>query len=195
MEHQADRICMHKLETEYGLSATEILNAIDSRFRAKVALEGAVAEVQLEKILIKLKYDGVIFNYIRYDRDGYPDFTIIKQEKGKGYQIECKNVRNADEAFRSGREIYAYKVETQKTRTSQGDSSSRYYDVGLFDILAVCLGKKTHKWDQFMFIKASNLTRHSKYPNKIAVMHPVPLPNSTNLASRSPDLKPIIDSL
>jgi hypothetical protein len=186
---------MHRLESEYGLTSNEILDAIDSRFRAKVALEGAIAEVQLEKKLAKLKAAGVIHNYLRHDRDGYPDFTIIKKEKHKGYLVECKNIRNRDEAFRRGGEIYAYKVETQKTRTSQGDPSSRFYGIDLFEILAVCLGKKTHKWDQFMFIKAANLTRHEKYPKKIAVMHQVPLPDSKDFGHWFPDLAQIIDTL
>jgi hypothetical protein len=186
---------MHQLEAEYGLTSNEILDAINSRFRAKVALEGAIAEVQLEKKLARLKDVRAIHDYIRHDRDGYPDFTIIKKEKHKGYLVECKNVRNHDEAFRKNRQIYAYKVETQKTRTSQGDSSSRFYGIDLFEILAVCLGKKTHKWDQFMFIKAANLSRHERYPNKLAVMHQVPLPDSKDIGPWFLDLGQIIDTL
>ena len=40
----------HPLERQYGLSAYELLDALDKRFRAKVTLEGAVAEVQMEKL-------------------------------------------------------------------------------------------------------------------------------------------------
>ena len=188
-------IGMHRLEAEYGLSADEMLDAVDSRFRAKVALEGAIAEVQLEKLLVKLKAKGTIFDYVRHDRDGYPDFTIVLSKGGKGHQIECKNVRNRDEAFRRGGEVYAFKVETQKTRSSRGDARSRYYDINLFAILAVCLGKKTHKWDQFMFIRSADLTRHDKYPGKLAVMHQVPLPDSRDFGPWSESLEDIIKSL
>ena len=39
----------HHLELKYGLTAQELLDAIDKRFRLKVALEGAVAEVHFER--------------------------------------------------------------------------------------------------------------------------------------------------
>ena len=45
----------HDLEVEYGLSKEEILDAISRRFRAKVTLEGAVAEVHLGKHIQALK--------------------------------------------------------------------------------------------------------------------------------------------
>ena len=85
-------------------------------------------------------------------------------------------------AYRKKGQIVAFKVETQKTRASKGDLSSRHYSFGQFEILAVCLGKKTHNWRQFMYIQAKDLTPHVNYPEKLAVMHPVPLPDSpTNL--------------
>ena len=186
---------MHRLEAEYGLSANELLDAVDSRFRARVAVEGAVAEVHLEKIILKLKESGTIFHYVRHDKDGYPDFTVITTKNGKGHRIECKNVRNHEEAFRKGGEIYAYKVETQKTRASRGDPASRYYDIKLFEILAVCLGKKTHKWNEFLFIMSRELARHDKYPGKLAVMHPVPLPQSASLGNWVQDLGLLIKAL
>lgn len=37
----------HALEKTYGLSATELLDAVAKRFRLRAALEGAVAEVQM----------------------------------------------------------------------------------------------------------------------------------------------------
>ena len=53
----------HKLEDEYGLTADELLDALDKRFRAKVTLEGAVAEVQMEKQIRALQVAGVITRY------------------------------------------------------------------------------------------------------------------------------------
>ena len=39
----------HPLEAQYGLTAYELLDAVNKRFRLKAALEGAVAEVQMER--------------------------------------------------------------------------------------------------------------------------------------------------
>ncbi len=178
----------HPLELQYGLTADELLDAINRRFRAKVTLEGAVAEVQLGKVAKALTDSGLISKYEEHDIDGYPDFSIWIPGRRQHLCLECKNVRDSDEAYRSKGEVVAYKVETQKTRTSQGDPSSRFYDIDQFEILAVCLGKKTGKWTDFMFVKTSDLARHPKYPSKLAVMHKVPLPNATVLAPWHADL-------
>jgi hypothetical protein len=167
----------HKLETEYGLTANELLDAIDRRFRAKVTLEGAVAEVHLGKHIDKAKKGGAIHRYEVHDLDGYPDYTLwVSEGPAPAYRVECKTVRDANEAYREEGEIVAYKVETQKTRASKGDPSSRFYGIDQFEILAVCLGKKTHDWSQFLYVQTKHLSRHPKYRKKLAVMHRVPLP-------------------
>ena len=168
----------HPLESEYALTAEELLDAINRRFRAKVTLEGAVAEVHLGKKIRSLCDSGVIERFEEHDLDGYPDYTIWLPGQQEGQLIECKNIRNSNEAFRQSGVDVAYKVETQKTRTSNNDASSRFYDAAHFQILAVCMGKKTHVWTDFMFIRAANLKCHQKYPHKLAVMHRVPLPGS-----------------
>jgi len=168
---------IHPLEEEFGLTAQELLDAINRRFRAKVTLEGAVAEVHLGKHIKELSSRGLIARFEEHDRDSYPDYTIwLPGRPDKGYRIECKNVRDKDEAYKKGGEILFYKVETQKTRTSRADRNSRFYGYDQFEVLAVCLGKKTHNWRQFMYIQTKDLLKHSKYRGKMAVMHPVPLP-------------------
>lgn len=169
-----DEASRHPLEIAYQLTATEMLDALSRRFRARVALEGAVAEVHLGKIIRAFQKTGKIASFEEHDVDGHPDFTIVLTS-GESLTIECKNVRDKAEAYRTGGQVVAYKVETQKTRAAQGDPSSRYYDVDYFDILAVCLGKKSGDWTQFVFAKAGDLARHQTYPGKIATMQRVPL--------------------
>lgn len=105
----------HPLESQYGLSAYELLDALSKRFRARVTLEGAVAEVQMEK-KIKALVGTVIERYETHDLDGHPDFSIWLPGAKKPLLAECKNVRDRDEAYREGGQVVAYKVETQKTR-------------------------------------------------------------------------------
>ncbi len=169
----------HVLELEYGLTKDELLDAISLRFRAKVTLEGAVAEVQLGKHIRHLVDVGVIARFEAHDKDGYPDYSIyLPENPSKALRVECKNIRNSHEAYRKGGEIVAYKVETQKTRASKGDKSSRFYSFNQFEILAVCLGKKTHDWTKFMFIESRRLAKHTEHKGKMAVMQRVPLPGS-----------------
>ncbi len=105
----------HPLEMEFGLSAYELLDAMGKRFRARVTLEGAVAEVQMEK-KVKALVGTVLERYEVYDVDGHPDFGIWLPGWDRRILAECKNVRDREEAYRAGGQIVAYKVETQKTR-------------------------------------------------------------------------------
>ncbi len=167
----------HALESKYGLTAYELLDALDKRFRAKVALEGAVAEVQMEKH-IRALLGKAIDKYEVHDIDGHPDFSIWVPGRGDALLVECKNVRDKDEAYRTRGEIVAYKVETQKTRAATGDRTSRFYGTEQFQIVGVCLGKKTGRWTDFMFARAADLVRHREHEGKLAVMQRVPLPDA-----------------
>ena len=176
----------HPLETRYALTAGELLDALEGRSHARVALEGAVAEVHMEKKL-KALVGSVVERYKAYDRDGHPDFGVWVAGSASELLVECKTVRDSNEAYRSGGEVVAYKVETQKTRPSRGDPTSRFYDVDQFHILGVCLGKKTGDWSQFMFIRSVDLLRHQTHEGKLKVMQRVPLPGT--------DLAPWFDDL
>ncbi len=112
--------------------------------------------------------------------NGYPDFTVRPPSTKEPLLLECKNVRDDD--YRKGGVVVAHRVEIQKTRAAKSDPNTRYYDAGYFHMLAVCLGKKTGKWSDFLFVKADDLARHEKYPGKLAVMHRVPLPESVHIA-------------
>ena len=184
---------MHELEIRYGLTAIEILDAISKRFRLKVAIEGAVAQVHLRRKIEAFKSQGIISRFEEHDINGYPDFTIWPTKTNSSLLIECKNVR--DEDYRRRGKVMAYRVETQKTRAAKSDPSSRYYKIGQFDILAVCLGKKTGKWSDFLFAKSSDLARHAGYNEKLAVMHQVPLPGSSVIAPWYGSLDELIASL
>lgn len=71
----------HPLETRYGLTAHELLDALDRRFRARVTLEGAVAEVQMEK-KIRALVGTTIERYEHHDLNGYPDFQHLAARTG-----------------------------------------------------------------------------------------------------------------
>lgn len=97
-------------------------------------------------------------------------------------------MRNSNEAFRkSGKEV-AFKVETQKTRAARGDHTSRFYDAKQFDVLAVCLGKKTGDWQDMVFICTLSLERHKDVPTKLATIQRVPLPTDKDIEPWTRDL-------
>jgi len=147
----------------------------------------------LRRKIEALQGEGIIARYEEHDINGYPDFTMWPSRSNKPLLIECKNAR--DEDYQRGGVPVAHRVETQKTRAAKSDPSSRYYGLDQFDILAVCLGKKTGNWSDFLFIKVDDLSRHGEYPGKLAVMHRVPLPESSDIAPWYRNLGELIASL
>jgi hypothetical protein len=171
----------HDLEKRYGLTATELLDAVENRFRLRTALEGAVAEVQMER-KIKALVGTIIERYEAHDLDGYADFSIWLPGRAAAIRAECKSVRGSSKPDGSDYRVkgvtVAYKVETQKTRAAKGDPTSRNYDFDQFEILGVCLGKKTGHWSDMLFIKTEDLKRHDVHAKKLAVFQRVPLPDA-----------------
>ena len=181
----------HPLEGKYGLSATEILDAVSQRFRLRAALEGAVAEVQMERKIQALP-KSLVGRYEAHDLDGQPDFSIWLRGRDLPLRGEYEKVRESSspggQAYRENGQIVAYKVETQKTRTSRADPTSRFYGVDQFEILGVCLGKKTGDWSDFLYVKVSDLQRHAAHPQKLAVFQRVPLPTAKSMLPWYDDL-------
>ena len=153
----------HELEIKYGLTAQELLDAIDRRFRLKVALEGAVAEVHFERKLRIASREGWLTSYEGHDADGMHDFTVVTIP-GVTIRVEVKTIRNGTKP----------QVELQKTRAAKGDPSSRYYERDHFDVVAVCVGRFTGDWSQFRYVLVRELPSHRSHPNKFQVMHPIP---------------------
>ncbi len=152
----------HPLEVQYDLTATELLDAIDRRFRLKVALEGAVAEVHFERKLKVATQEGWLAAYEAHDLDNLHDYTVTTNA-GTILRVEVKTVRNETKA----------KVELRKTRASRADPSNRFYDREQFDLVAVCMGRRTGVWSEFRYVLVSAMAAHHQFPGKIEVMHPV----------------------
>jgi hypothetical protein len=157
----------HALELKYGLTAQELLDAIDKRFRLKVALEGAVAEVHFERKLRIASREGWLNGYESHDVDGMYDFTVTTLS-GKIIRVEVKTIRNGQKP----------QVELQKTRAAKADPGSRYYNRDHFDVVAVCVGRFTGDWSQFRYALVRELPSHRSYPEKLQVMHPIPDENN-----------------
>ncbi|MBI1756399.1 MAG: hypothetical protein HYR64_04745 [Fimbriimonas ginsengisoli] len=153
----------HALEAKYGLTAQELLDAIDKRFRLKVALEGAVAEVHFERKLKVASREGWLAAYEGHDTDGMHDFTV-QTLSGATIRVEVKTIRNGSKV----------QVELQKTRAAKGDPSSRYYDRTHFDLVAVCMGRATGDWSEFRYGLVRELPVHKLYAHKLQVMHAIP---------------------
>lgn len=153
----------HPLELKYGLTSKELLDAIDRRFRLKVALEGAVAEVHFERKLNIATREGWLKAFESHDVDGMHDFTVVTLS-GLSIRVEVKTIRKGAKP----------KVEIQKTRAAKGDPSSRFYGTDHFDVVAVCVGRLTGDWAQFRYALVRELPGHRNHQNKLQVMHSIP---------------------
>lgn len=104
--------------------------------------------------------EGWLKSYVGHDVDGMHDFTIATLA-GTDIRVEVKTVRNGERQ----------QVELQKTRAAKGDPSSRYYNRDHFDLVAVCMGRATGDWSEFLYALVEVLPSHRLHPDKLQVMH------------------------
>lgn len=148
---------LHELEQAYDVSAHALLDIVNSNPRAAMTVRGSVAEHHLG---LALDADPLVADAVKGRREGPPDF-IVTLADGRQATIECKNaspVRYADGTP---------KVEVQKTRTSQGDPTSRFYGPEAFDVVAACMYGPTGDWT-FRYRRSRDLAPHALHAGKIA---------------------------
>jgi hypothetical protein len=160
----------HILESQFQLTGGQILDIISTRNRLAVAVRGGVAEHHLER---HLEDDDYVAQLDRLDLDATHDFNVLTRD-GRQVRIECKNV--SPTSYANG----DLKVETQKTRASKGDPSSRFYPINSFDVVAACTFSATGEWE-FRFTSTSTLNAHSTYPDRLAPLQRVDSSWSTSL--------------
>jgi hypothetical protein len=156
---EADRLPVgrHALEQQFGLSAPEILDIIDRRFRLGVALKGGVAEHHLQR---ELQADPAVAAAEQIDEDGRPDLDVLLRGDRR-ILVECKNV--SPQRYKDG----AMKVEVQKTRSQRADPAGRLYRADQFDVVAACLFSVTGFWE-FRYKAAVALEPSPHFNGRIA---------------------------
>ena len=163
----------HPLEKALNASARDILDAIESGFRAQVDVKGKLAELYLWRELTSLEERGLISDLKWSDKDGEPDMFLTFS--GRRLSVQCKNVRSGEE-YRTGERKGRFKVELQKTRGGidpKTGAKTRYYSPDEFDIVAVCLFNQPGSWE-FLYVAAVELERHRSQADRLEVFHPVP---------------------
>jgi transcriptional regulator with XRE-family HTH domain len=162
----------HPLCTKLNAAASDILDAIQSGFRAQIDVKGKLAELYMNRHFEALRASGAIASVTWQDADGKPDFLV--RYRDRDVIVECKNIRN---------EVFArppsYKVELQRTRNSMDGSPTRGYKVDDFDVLGVSLFNQTGRWD-YLYVATKHLARRSTPVDFFVIMQRVPMePNDT----------------
>jgi hypothetical protein len=130
---------LHALEVEFGLSAREVLDIINSGNHCKIAVRGAIAEGYLIRYLRGPQERGEVDGFEDFDRDGYPDCRV--DYRGHAFLVECKNVKADD------RQAHRVEIDFQRTRNPIGRPWERYYLPTEFDVVAACLWNRTGRWE------------------------------------------------
>ncbi|MEX0784315.1 MAG: hypothetical protein WD557_16865 [Dehalococcoidia bacterium] len=147
---------LHILETEFGLTAREVLDLIATAPRLKMAVRGWVAE---EHLVTKLTAVDGVTSCQRIEADGKPD--VLVRFRGHDLTIECKNV------LRSRTSQGVPRLDFQRTRAAKADPCSRYYRPADFDLVAACLHPVTEAWE-FRFRPPRALVPHTTCHGRIA---------------------------
>jgi hypothetical protein len=162
---------LHALERQFELPSEDILDLIRERPRLGVAVRGGVAERHLE---LALEADPEVRSVELDESDGPPDVVATLLD-GSEVTVECKNA--SPNTYADG----TPKVETQKTRASKGDPTSRLYDPAQFDVLAVCMYGPTGRWE-FRYKRSVLLARHESYPDRLKPIQKIDDSWATSLA-------------
>lgn len=148
---------LHRLEREFDLGATEILELIAGAPRLKMAVRGWVAERHLQNALEKV---DAVARVEPIEEDGQPDFRVELKRKRRPVLVECKNVlRTKDKHGRP-------RLDFMRTRASPVDPCSRYYSPEEFDVLAACLHASSERWE-FAARRTSDMAPHRLCPGRL----------------------------
>ena len=165
----------HPLEELLNAPAEDILDAINSGFRAQVDVKGKLAELYLCRRLEALQEQGIISELRWSDKDGEPDFFLSYKERP--LTVQCKNVRSGKEQCRGGK-TGSFRVELQKTRGGvdpKTGEKTRLYRPDEFDVVAVCLFNQKRVWE-YVYGATRDLAHHRQQTDRLDVMHPISQP-------------------
>jgi hypothetical protein len=153
---------MHELEQAFALTSHDLFDIIGGNPRLAMAVRGGVAEHHLGLVL---RADASVARAEPGRQEGPPDFHVEFVD-GRKVTVECKNA--SPKLYADG----TPKVEVQKTRTSQGDPTSRFYSPTAFDVVAACMYGPTGEWT-FRYRRSTDLAQHPAHPGRIAPLQPI----------------------
>ena len=171
---------MYPLESKLGMSAEQMLRALDRAIQATPMLLGILAEVAFEDYVLA-RLEGWTshpsppgaFHDFSLQRDSWSFTVQVKLQRSKKGQPEIASKRAWRWKFSPG----MYKVEMQRSRGGEdavAGEKTRPYRFGEFDILAVSMYPSTKKWGQFLYTVSNWLIPDPVNPSLMATFQPVP---------------------
>ncbi len=180
---------MFPLEEKLGMSAEQMLRALDRAIQATPMLLGILAEVAFEDNIIKETLSDWNADVSRPGTSH--DFSLTRGPTTVTVQVKLQRSKNGQPekgSKRARRWLFSpdmYKVEMQRSRggerSKKGDESgdgekTRPYRFGEFDILAVSMYPSSNpkNWGRFVFTLGNWLIPDPDDPRLIATFQPVP---------------------
>lgn len=179
------RIQIHQLEATFGAPAEVIL---DSIYRApeltRRMLRGVIADAAFATIVVPLLYECGWKNVTPEGNHSF-DHLLADLSGEISIQVKLQRSRMGEPLLTTGRNFglaaSMYMVEVQKTRTGtrsantdKGETKTRPYRYGEFDILAVSLQPSSRDWSRFRYTVADWLLPKVEGQNEIGTYQPVP---------------------
>jgi len=170
---------IHSLEKEWSVSADLVLEAISrSSDLTKRGVRGVIAEAAFEQSVVT---PLVATGWKAEIPTGDHPFDFLMVDKVGPVKIQVKMQRLEKKVPKYwGRNSQYYVVETQKTRSGKDKKggSTRPYQFGEFDLIAVSLHPSSGDWTKFRYTVADWLLPRSKTGKNrklVQVFQPVPI--------------------
>jgi hypothetical protein len=167
---------IHSLEKEWNVSADIILEAISrSADLTKRGVRGVIAEAVFEQSVV---FPLLNRGWKNETPTGDHPFDFLLADKAGPVKIQVKMQRLEKKVPKHwGRNTRFFVAETQKTRSgkSKKRGSTRPYQFGDFDVIAVSMHPSGGDWTKFRYTVANwLLPRPGKGRHLIQVFQPVP---------------------
>jgi|18_taG_2_1085343.scaffolds.fasta_scaffold23928_1 hypothetical protein len=121
------------------------------------ALKGAESEIA---IMRNLSQGG--FKVEKNSDSGGADFTVICHD---GRKILMEHKRASKSKYADG----SLRVETQRSRNSKTDPSSRFYDRDFCEIYSIDVSDHKGR-EEYRFVRSQDLTQHPRYATKVKAL-------------------------
>lgn len=185
---------MPSIRKQYGIASGELLEALELLPRCKAIFERSIVETHMRKLLLD-RANSSISELEVIQRRSSISWLIWLSGLDQPIVAQCKIANSRKVLAADGKRNVGNFVSVHDAGDSFEFPENRLYGPDPLQIVAVCMGRVTSKWGDFLFGKTIDLERHEVFPHKLAPLHQVPDPRDNDVAPWYRDLADLLTGI